>query len=70
MDKSTVVASLRKLRENKCFTIINRGSFWYETLTTEQVQELREWYAAWLDVTVTFKIPKAPKWLKKDVVNK
>ena len=64
MDKSTVLNSLRELREKKCFAIINRGSLWYETLTEEQVAELRAWYAAWLDVTATFKIPKEPKWLK------
>ncbi|MBR2312216.1 MAG: hypothetical protein IKA46_02890 [Clostridia bacterium] len=64
MDRETVKASLRKLREEKCFPIVNRGSFWYESLTEEQVVELREWYAAWLDVTATFKIPSAPKWLK------
>lgn len=63
MDKSTVANDLRKLREEKCFAIINRGSLWYETLTEEQVTELREWYSAWLDVTITFKIPTKPKWL-------
>lgn len=63
MDKSTVADSLRKLREEKCFPIVNRGSFWYESLTEEQVAELREWYNAWLDVTITFKIPIKPKWL-------
>lgn len=63
MDKETVKTSLRELREKKCFAIINRGSLWYETLTEEQLQELREWYVAWLDVTATFKIPKSPKWL-------
>lgn len=63
MDKSTVVNDLRMLREEKCFAIINRGFLWYETLTEEQVTELREWYTAWLDVTETFKIPVKPKWL-------
>lgn len=64
MDKETVKTSLRELREKKCFAIINRGSLWYETLTEEQVTELREWYSAWLNVTETFKIPHKPKWLK------
>ena len=64
MDKEPVIDSLRKLREEKCFPIVNRGSFWYETLTEEQVKELREWYSAWLNVTETFKIPHKPKWLK------
>jgi hypothetical protein len=63
MDKETLKAALRELREKKCFAVINRGSFWYETLTEEQVTELREWYKQWLDVTVTFKVPRKPKWL-------
>ena len=64
MDKETVKASLRELREKKCFAIINRGTLWYEKLTWEQQVELREWYEKWLDVTETFKIPKKPNWIK------
>lgn len=65
MRKEKFIADLRALREKKCFSIINRGALWYETLTEEQVMELRKWYNAWLDVTVTFKIPRKPKWLKE-----
>ena len=65
MDKDTLVSSLREVREKKCFAIINRGSLWYEALTEEQVKELREWYQAWLDVTVTLRVPKTPSWLRK-----
>ncbi len=70
MEKTNIIASLRALREQKCFSIINRGSLWYDTLTEEQRVELREWYAAWLDVTKTFKIPKKPKWLQEKEGNK
>ena len=63
MIKEDFQNALRALREKKCFPVVNRGSLWYETLTSEQVTELREWYAAWLDVTKTLKIPKKPKWL-------
>ena len=54
---------LRGYRNEVCFTIINRGKLWYETLTVEQVEELRIWYNAWLDVTDTKVIPTKPKWL-------
>ena len=64
MRKEKFIQDLRTVREKKCFPIINRGSFWYENLTWEQQVELREWYKKWLDVTITFKMPKKPKWLK------
>lgn len=56
---------LRRVRERVCFSIINRGALWYESLTDAQIDELREWYVAWLDVTKTFKIPKKPAWLQE-----
>lgn len=55
---------LRQKRAEECFSIINRGQLWYNTLTTEQVQELNTWYQAWLDVTETKIIPTKPSWLK------
>ena len=55
---------LRSNRESKCFPIINRGQLWYETLTEEQKTELRFWYRAWLDVTVSMQEPSMPVWLK------
>ena len=58
-----LLKDLRMVRERVCFTVINRGELWYETLTDEQRAELREWYRAWLDVTVSLKIPKCPKWI-------
>lgn len=54
---------LRHLRDVECFTIINRGSLWYDTLTDSQKEELKIWYNDWLDVTKTRLIPEKPKWL-------
>lgn len=56
--------SLRLRREEECFSIINRGKLWYDTLTSEQIEELNEWYRAWLDVTTTLVEPKRPEWIK------
>lgn len=58
-----ILMNLRNQREVECFPIINRGKLWYDTLTTEQVTELNEWYNAWLDVTETRIIPTKPSWL-------
>lgn len=58
-----ILMNLRNQREVECFHIINRGKLWYDTLTTEQVTELDEWYKAWLDVTETRVIPTKPSWL-------
>lgn len=60
--------SLRKLRSEQCFPIVNRGLVWYNTLCNEQIVELTNWYYAWLDVTETFKVPEEPKWLKDKIV--
>lgn len=55
---------LRNEREAECFSIINRGWLWYDTLTEKQTKELRKWYSDWLDVTETKKKPDRPSWLK------
>ena len=55
---------LRILREKECFSVINRGQAWYNSLTDEQTQELQLWYYAWLNVTETKEIPQKPEWLK------
>lgn len=55
---------LRANRDYQCFRFINRGKIWYDTLSEIQIQELRAWYQAWLDVTDTFVEPVAPAWLK------
>lgn len=55
---------IRQQREYECFPIINRGAFWYDTLTTSQKDELRLWYHAWLDAPETGLIPERPTWLE------
>lgn len=55
---------LRELREIECFSIINRGKLWYNNLTEEQIEELNEWYSAWLEVTETLVEPTKPEWIK------
>lgn len=55
---------LRSRREYECFIYINRGGPWYDLLTEQQKQELKEWYQAWLNVTDTKVIPVKPSWLK------
>ena len=57
------IVNLRAQRESECFSVINRGQIWYETLTLEQITELKTWYQAWLDVTTTKIIPTKPSWL-------
>ena len=53
----------RKRREVECFPVINRGRLWYDTLTEDQLSELKTWYQAWLDGTNTQTIPEKPEWL-------
>ncbi|MBQ8443788.1 MAG: hypothetical protein IJX25_00330 [Clostridia bacterium] len=62
--KEQEIKQLRYRRENECFSIINRGTLWYNTLTEEQRLELDVWYKSWLDVTITKEIPRKPSWLK------
>ena len=57
-------AQLRIERDAECFSVINRGWLWYDTLTEKQTKELRKWYKGWLDVTETKKKPDKPSWLK------
>lgn len=59
---------LRKKREEICFPVINRGKLWYDSLSSEQYQELKNWYKKWLDVTETNIIPETPKWLNDKIV--
>lgn len=56
--------ALRYERLNKCFSIINRGELWYDNLTPQQLEELKDWYNKWLNVTETKVIPKKPEWLE------
>lgn len=55
---------LRAARETECFSVINRSTLWYNTLTDEQKTELELWYHAWLEVTETLVVPEKPEWLK------
>ena len=57
---------LRLRRENECFSVVNRGMLWYNTLTEDQIDELDKWYHAWLDVTETNIIPNKPEWIKTE----
>lgn len=69
-----ILNNLRARREQECFSYINRGVLWYNTLTTEQQQELNTWYQAWLNVPQVYLetkptdietiIPSKPIWLK------
>lgn len=62
--KEKQIEALRNKREAECFTIVNRGQLWYNSLTDEQINELNIWYQAWLDVTETLTEPEKPEWLK------
>ena len=62
--KTPSINWLRVLRDKYCFSVINRGQIWYDTLTEEQKEELKEWYRQWLKVTETKTIPETPIWLK------
>lgn len=55
---------LRKRRETECFCVVNRGQLWLESISPQQLSELRQWYQAWLDVTETMVAPDRPMWLK------
>lgn len=54
----------RRRRETECFSVINRGQLWYETISLSQILELRSWYKAWLAVTETMIVPEKPAWLE------
>lgn len=59
------IKELRDARETKCFSIINRGQPWYNTLSTEQLVEIQTWYQAWLDAPQTLVEPEKPSWIKE-----
>ncbi len=58
-----IIDELRQRREKECFSVINRGQAWYNSLSSEQSAELQEWYQAWLNVTETKEIPEKPDWI-------
>ena len=54
---------IRSRRNFECFSIINRGNLWYQSLTEAQLVELSEWYQAWLNASETLVVPEKPSWL-------
>ena len=62
-ERESIKQELRNRREVECFSIINRGQLWYESLDGQQRTELREWYTAWLKVTETLQVPEKPTWI-------
>lgn len=54
---------IRRQRQIQCFSVMDRSKFWYDNLTSEQQQQLREWYNAWLDAPETGIIPEKLNWL-------
>jgi len=67
LPEELIITQLRRIREVECFSIVNRGKLWYNTITESQLKELEKWYKEWLDVTKTKKVPQKPKWLKGDI---
>lgn len=74
LTEEDILSELRFRREYECFSYVNRGILWYNTLTTEQQQELNTWYQQWLNVPQVYLetkptdieniIPSKPIWLK------
>ena len=72
LTEEQILDELRARREIECFSYVNRGALWYNTLTTEQQNELNVWYREWLDITDKYVdginietiIPARPSWLK------
>lgn len=73
LTEEQILEEIRFKREKICFTYINRGVLWYNTLTSEQQQELNTWYKDWLNVPQAYQetkptdietiIPTKPSWL-------
>lgn len=55
---------LREIRDLICFSITDRGTLWYKSLTYTQSAELEKWHTAWKDITKTHVVPARPVWLK------
>lgn len=67
IEQEALREQLRKQREAECFSVINRGWLWYDTLSDTQVSELRDWYRGWLDVTDTLTVPAEPSWINTTI---
>lgn len=56
---------LRLIRNQECFNFIdNKSTLWYNSLSSDQLKDLTDWYNAWLNVTETEIVPEKPSWLK------
>lgn len=67
-DKKDMIIILRELREKQCFPVVNRGKVWYDRLSSEQLQELKDWYNDWLNVTETMIIPVTPSFINEKLL--
>lgn len=56
---------IRFERQRVCFPVVNRGQFWYDTLTQSEKNEIREWYQQWLDAPETGVIPDDLDFIKR-----
>ena len=63
VEQEALKQELRDRREVECFALINRSPLWYDSLSSIQHKELKEWYDAWLNVTETLVVPERPNWL-------
>ena len=63
VEHEALKTELRDRRAVECFALINRSPLWYDSLTSVQHKELKEWYEAWLAVTDTMTVPEKPEWL-------
>ncbi len=72
LTKEEILNNLRRLREEQCFSVVNRGMVWYSQIDSNQNLELLRWYKEWLDITdkyvdgidISTIIPVKPSWLK------
>jgi len=48
--KEKYINDLRKLRAIQCFSVVDRSKIWWDTLSEEQVSEIKDWYNEWLDI--------------------
>lgn len=63
------IQELRMEREQLFKIFLDRSSFWYEELTEEQKEELKNWRKQWKDMPELvrkgkWEKPKIPEWLK------
>lgn len=51
MDINEFLNDIRFRRNQECFIVVNRGKLWYDQLNKTQIDEMKEWYKSWLDIT-------------------